>query len=124
MTTLRFTVPIPAVGKGRPRVVGHGGKVHAFTPEKTRTFERIVALHARVAVSRMANWPKDAHYHLSVRVHADSVDVEVIPLTKIKRATRFDLDNVAKAVADALNTIAYADDRAIVELLITDEGKD
>ena len=123
-SSLRFTVPIPAVGKARPRVVGQGGKVHAFTPEKTRTFERVVALHARVAVARVPGWPKDANYHLAIKVFADSVDVEVIPLPRIKRASRFDLDNVAKAIADALNKVAYDDDRQVTEILITDEGKD
>lgn len=122
--TLRFTVPVPAVGKARPRVVStRGGKVHAFTPEKSRTFERVVALHARVAVARCPGWPMDAHYRLAVTVHADSVDVEVIPLPRIKRAVRSDLDNAAKSVADALNKIVWADDRQVVELEAIDAGR-
>ena len=57
MTRISFTIPGSPVGKGRPRVSVRGGYAHAYTPEKTRTYE------ARV---RGYKWGWDYelnHYH-------------------------------------------------------------
>jgi Holliday junction resolvase RusA-like endonuclease len=51
-------------------------------------------------------WPKDARYRMTVRAH-------------FANARRRDIDNVLKAIADALNTIAYEDDSQIDEMHIT-----
>ena len=36
---MRFTIPGPPVGKGRPRMTKAG---HTYTPEKTATYENLV----------------------------------------------------------------------------------
>lgn len=109
MTALRFTIPGRAVGKGRPRVTRNGTR----TPERTKQWERLVALVATPELMRARkSWRMDADYALSVQVH----------IANTKEGKRRvgdcpDLDNVIKAVADALNGLAYEDDRQVLAIL-------
>lgn len=74
---------------------------HAFTPEKTRAYERTTRMVAALLLP--ADWPLDAEYALTCRVFFPD-----------KR--RRDLDNVIKAIGDALNKTAYRDDSQVAEL--------
>lgn len=98
------TVPIP---KGRPRF--YGG--HAVTPEKTRKYEKLI---------------RDSWEHGIVEADSLMIDMEfVMPipqsLSKKKQSElvaaphtkKPDLDNLVKAVLDALNGVAYMDDSRI-----------
>lgn len=99
-----FTTPIP---KGRPRF--YGG--HAVTPEKTRKYEKLVR----------DSWTHGLIDAEDVIVHM----VFVMPIpksySKKKQAAlvgaphtkKPDLDNLVKAVLDALNGKAFADDSVI-----------
>jgi Holliday junction resolvase RusA-like endonuclease len=92
---LAFCVPGNPVPKGRPRFF----RGHAVTPRETRAAEEVVKLCARRAGSR----PRDGEVALSLVFY---------------RRTRqaCDLDNLVKLVSDALNGVAFADDRQIVLL--------
>jgi len=100
------------VGKQRPRI---GGR-RAYTPSSTRVFEQEVALKYKAQCG--ASW--------STYKGAVSMKIEytrALPKGKwLKHGDRQevdtfapDVDNVFKAVADALNGIAYVDDRQIVD---------
>ncbi len=95
---LSFTVHGPPVPKARARVV----KGRAFTPKRTRDYESHVTAVAFAAASRCSKWPKDATYALIVVVW--------------RAANRGDLDNYLKAVSDALNGIAWNDDRQVTRI--------
>lgn len=101
------TVPIP---KGRPRF--YGG--HAVTPEKTRKYEKLI---------------RDSWTHGIVEGKSIMVDIEFrIPIpqsySKKKKAElewtphnkKPDLDNLVKAVLDALNGVAFEDDSLISDI--------
>ncbi len=111
--SLRFTVPGEPVGKMRARTfVRHRRDgtpfVTTMTPEKTRAYESLVKHHAARAVAA-ARWlfgPKD-RFVLLVRVF------------RTHEGAGSDLDNVVKAISDALNGIAFADDRYIRGLVGT-----
>ena len=83
-------VPVP---KGRPRMCRNG---HVYTPERTRTFESTVKLLVLRAMR-----PMEGDLILTVDFY-------------VKRIC--DLDNLVKSFTDALNGIAYKDDRQIVEI--------
>ena len=101
-----FDVPGAPVGKGRPRVTRGG----AYTPERTRQYERRVALVATTHLLKRLDWRMDARYALVVEArHARTRKGE-----PSKKAP--DIDNVIKAVADALEGIAYENDRQVVEV--------
>ena len=93
MTT--FTVPGQPVPKARARTV----RGHSYTPEPTRRYERAVAVLAQAAGLRPTTAP---------------IVLTVVAYMGDRR--RRDVDNIAKAIQDALNGVAYADDSQIVDL--------
>lgn len=109
-TSLKETAPKPFVGSGnvtiieipgtpvpkqRPRLVS--GRV--FTPSKTHAAEELIAWKARAA---------------GVRISTDVVSVTVGFYFTGQR--RGDIDNLVKTVLDALNGVAYVDDRQVLHL--------
>lgn len=117
---LQFIVPGEPQGKGRPRF----GNGRTYTPAKTIEYERRIA---RKAAEAMRHFPHDLTT-LPVRVRIDVYKGVAKSWTKAKRARALDgqevpgkpdLDNVAKAVLDALNAVVYADDVQVVRLLVT-----
>jgi Holliday junction resolvase RusA-like endonuclease len=120
MTTIAFTVPGVPVAKGRPIVSTLRGRPMMRTPARTARYESQVALFASQAMAGRAP------VTCAVIVHM----VAVFPVApswpkrrqraalagEIRPTCRPDLDNVAKAVGDGCNGIAWADDSQIVEL--------
>ena len=117
---LAFIVPGAPVGKGRPRFARVGKAMRAYTPAATKSYEKVVALLARASLGSRG----PLHGALAVRIdawcpipsswsrrkHVRALGEQLLPTTKP------DIDNVAKAVLDALNKIAFADDAQIVHL--------
>ncbi len=105
--TLAFVVPGEPVGKQRARTFLRKRTdgtpfVTTMTPPKTAAYELAVKLVARAAVAG-ARWtftPKD-RFAIVLRVFRTHLDAGA------------DLDNVIKSVADALNGIAFVDDRHV-----------
>ncbi len=108
------------VGKGRPRFSRKSG--HAYTPEKTRTYEDNLAYVAQAAmhgkplfdgavwVDVIAIFPVPASWSAKKRSHA--VSGALAPTCKP------DADNLLK-VLDALNEIVWHDDKQITWAQIT-----
>jgi len=91
--------PVP---KARARVVGKGGRTWSFTPKKVAAWEG--------EVRSEAERPFEGPVALTLVFHLSRPDS--------KRNERFvsttpDLDNLEKAVLDALNGVAYEDDRLV-----------
>lgn len=116
----RFTIPGKPVGKGRPKFARRGNYVQTYTPEATAVYENWV----RDCWSR-GNFPK-----LTGEIHATIAAVFPIPKSASKKRreamaageinpqTKPDLDNIAKAVLDSLNGLAYDDDSQVTRLSI------
>ena len=116
--TLRFFVPGPPVGKGRPRVAMHGGHAHAYTPDRTADYEWLVrhcykgqcagafAENTPVSVEIVALYPIAKSATKAER--AAMLAGEILPTKKP------DVDNVLKIILDALNGLAYPDDKQVV----------
>nr|WP_314638707.1 RusA family crossover junction endodeoxyribonuclease [uncultured Olsenella sp.] len=112
---MRLQVP-EVVGKARPRVTTRNGRAMAYTPAKTRRFEALVS----------RAWREQATEDRSGFRGPVVVTVEVwreLARTNPKcwrdrpDLGKPDLDNVAKAVLDALNGVAYADDSQVVSFV-------
>jgi Holliday junction resolvase RusA-like endonuclease len=118
MSGFRFTVPGEPRGKGRPRFgKTRAGFAVAYTDDKTAAYENLVKLAARQVGATSIDGP------LSVQISAYFVPPQ--SWTKKRRAaalaggeapSRFDIDNISKAVLDGLNGIAFGDDKQIVTL--------
>lgn len=117
---VQFIVPGEPQGKGRPRF----GNGRTYTPAKTIAYEKLIAGKAAEA---MRYFP-DGVTALPVRVRVDAYKGIPKSWTRAKRLRAMDgqeipgkpdLDNVAKAVLDALNGVVYADDVQVTRLLVT-----
>lgn len=119
---IQFVVPGVPVGKGRPRAARVGRSVRMYTPEKTRSYEDLVAWHGKAAMQGRAPLAGTCVLTLQVRMP--------VPVSWSKRrqaqalsgavrpGTKPDLDNVVKAIGDSLNGIVWADDAQIVGLMV------
>jgi Holliday junction resolvase RusA-like endonuclease len=116
---LQFTVPGEPRGKGRPRFVSTPRGGRTYTDAQTASYENLVKMCARAA---------------GAKVLEDALKVEIIAYfapaaswSKKKTAAalanqfspgKFDCDNIAKAVLDGLNSIAFRDDKQVADLRV------
>ncbi len=117
-----FTVPGVPVGKGRPKFARRGNHVQVRTPEKTANYEGLVKLVASQAMAgaNLLKRPVALHLTLNMPIPASwSKKRQDLALRGLIGATvKPDVDNVMKALADAMNGIVYADDKQIVSATI------
>jgi len=118
---VKFFIPGPPAGKGRPRFGRHDGEVVTYTPEKTSTYEEKVQLCYLQQVGRR-RFPDNAYLEMHI------VSRHPVPKseTKVRRALMLsnqllpakkpDIDNIVKIIQDALNGLAYKDDKQFVGL--------
>lgn len=116
---LTFTVPGEPVGKARPRMTRAG---HTYTPGKTVSYENLVKLCFR---NVYPNWvPVEdkitvaLHAYYSIPKSASKKKQVLMHDGRIRPTKKPDVDNIMKAIADALNGIAYKDDSQIVSASI------
>lgn len=111
---IEFTVEGLPVAKGRPRVTRNG----TYTPRKTKDYEKLVKYSFRnqykgqalqgalkIRIDFYMYIPKNT----SKKRRKLKNDKEILP-TK-----RPDFDNLTKSITDALNGLAFEDDKQIVE---------
>ena len=111
-----FTIPGEPFGKGRPRFTKSG---HTYTPEKTAVYENLVKLEYAhrygddhfedgkalgMLIKAYFQIPKS----VSKKKRAEMINGDILPTKKP------DADNILKIIADALNGIAYDDDKQVV----------
>ena len=124
---IKFTILGEPQSKARPRFYHNGRFVQTYTPEQTVSYENLVKLSymqqcsdedgnaqrlngaIRAEIRAFFQIPKST----TKKKHDMMADGKIRPVT-----VRKDADNVAKGILDALNGIAYDDDRQIVELLV------
>jgi Holliday junction resolvase RusA-like endonuclease len=113
---IAFSVPVEAIGKGRPRFVRSTG--HAFTPARTQAFESLVALEASRAMNGALAFRGPLRMTIrATYLHPQSWSAKKMATT-IWKVTKPDADNVAKLVKDACNRIVYVDDSQVAELTV------
>lgn len=116
-----FLIPGEPKGKARPRVNTFTHR--AYTPEDTKQYERTVQY------SYLNAYPSGQRFHIgpcTVMITAFYFPPVSWPRWKRQKALsgeimpekKPDCDNIAKAVLDALNGIAYKDDSQVVKLIV------
>lgn len=115
--TIVFSVPGAPVGWQRAGVNRYSGR--HYTQNKTRYAEQEIALRYR-AVARGWKWPSKTPLGIVVYAcfpipksatkaeRAAMIERRILPTIKV------DWDNCGKLVGDALNGVAYADDKDII----------
>lgn len=123
---MKFWIPGKPQGKARARTVCHGGRVHSFTPENTVLYENLIKMCFEQA--KPEGWqPLQGWVEMTVRA------VFPVPKSYSKKRTKWclegsekptakpDCDNIGKVLCDALNGLAYVDDKQIVRLVVEKE---
>ncbi|WP_305177894.1 RusA family crossover junction endodeoxyribonuclease [Faecalibaculum rodentium] len=120
MSQVEFSIPGEPCAKGRPRFIRATGQV--MTPEKTSRYEQLVQLSYMQHVGQEVtlHGPVKAHIRayfsipksISQRKREQMISGDLKPLKKP------DADNIAKIVLDALNGMAYQDDKEVAALLV------
>lgn len=118
-----FVVPGQPVGKGRPRASRTPKGVRLHTPDKTVNYEALVATAAQGAMRDAAPIEDPCEVLMEIRL--------AVPLSwsAKKRNQAFDgvlhptkkpdMDNVVKAIFDAINGVVWQDDVQVVRLIAT-----
>ena len=112
---MEFIVNGKPQGKARPRFSRKSGTV--YTPNKTARYEREIRKAFLAAGGKLI--PSDCYVNVSVdayfaipksyskRKHQECLDFR-------RPTNKPDVDNILKAVLDALNKVAYEDDKQVV----------
>jgi Holliday junction resolvase RusA-like endonuclease len=119
LTPVTFTVPGDPQGKGRARsFLMKTGRIGHHTPTKTRSYEGVITSLAMDAMQ--------GRVPFEAPVHLDMTAIFPVPQSYSKTRTALalsgalrpgkkpDLDNIAKAITDAINTVVVKDDALIV----------
>lgn len=121
-----FTIDGQPQGKGRPI---YSGKNHTMrTPDKTVIYENLVKL-AYSQQCKGVFFEKGVPLFVSINAYfkmpkSSKRKTEQMLSGEIKPTTKPDLDNIAKAIADSLNGVAYHDDSQITSLAVVKHYSD
>ena len=114
---IKLTIPGEPVAKGRPRVTRYG----TYTPEKTKNYETLVkelyfVEHGQTLLEGELSVDIKAYF----RIPKSASKAKKTKMAKgvIRPTKRPDLDNLMKAVTDAINGVAYEDDSQIVSATV------
>jgi len=112
-----FTIPGEVTAKARPRVTRYG----TYTPEKTRNYETLVKEMFHITYGQLmleGELGIEINLYFQIPKSASKKKKELMEKGHVRPIKRPDWDNCGKAIADALNGLAYRDDSQIVEAIV------
>ena len=112
---IELTIPGEPVGKARPRMA-RGGIV--YTPTKTVNYEDLI--RELFIVKYPGFQPLEGPVRMSLSAwlripKTSKKKIEAMESGEIRPTKKPDMSNILKSVEDALNNLAYRDDKQIVE---------
>ena len=117
---IELTIPGTPFGKQRPKFTSRGKFGKAVTPEKTVNYETLVKLLYNEKYGELS-FDTEEPLKMTIRAYmqipsSKSNKQKKLMKENILRPTKKpDWDNIGKIIGDALNAIAYPDDKQIVE---------
>lgn len=123
MHAICFTIPGKPQGKARARTFYNPktNGMSSITPEKTVLYENLISTCYMQAAGE-ERFPDDSYLLIRIQAYFEppksaskKAKVEMLE-GKILPAKKPDIDNIIKAVLDALNGVAYRDDTQVTEL--------
>lgn len=103
---IAVSIPVKAIGKGRPRVHRHG----AFTPKKTAQYENFL----KIFLLNLNIIPLEGAVKMTVIFNF--IRPKTVSKKRVYPIVNPDIDNLLKALLDAGNKILYKDDSQVCEL--------
>lgn len=121
MRKVQFTILGEPRGKGRPRFAKRGNFVKTYTPEETLNYEAYVKMcyiQAANGIKLEGAISANLTCYYSVPKSASKKKREEMLSGAYPCQKKPDVDNIEKSIFDALNTIAFDDDKQITQLFI------
>ena len=113
-----FEVPGKIVGKGRPRINTNTGIT--YTPTTTKDYETLIQQYFLIKYPRyipIKNRVKvEIVAYMGIPKSTPKKDIEKMLNNTISPTKRPDIDNIVKAILDALNKFAYYDDNLVCKI--------
>lgn len=121
MNAVSFFIPGKIQGKERPKFNRYTGRT--YTPENTMSYENFVKVCYKEIYGDFS-FPSDIPLVMEIiavypiPVSSTKKNRELMRKFRIVPTKKPDCDNIAKAICDGLNLVAYHDDSQIVALWI------
>lgn len=115
-----YETPLP---KARPRFTKNG---HAYTPKRTAEYESMIRNCWKLSgypISTVELYVR-IDFYMPIPKSMSKTDRAKAMVGELFPAKRPDIDNLAKAVLDALNEVAYWDDKQIVKMRLEKKYSD
>ena len=117
---IKFTVPGQPVGKGRAKAARRGKFITMYTPEKTASYESLVAYAGNVAMNgrQLIAGPVSVELDIRLQIPTSWSNKKREQAAKglIYAIKKPDADNVEKAIFDGMNSVVWVDDVQVVEV--------
>lgn len=116
---VEFEIPGQPMGKQRPKFSRMGKYTRIYTPSETVNYENLVKL-AYNGKKHFGKEPISMHIKAYYKIPTSfSFKKKMMCYSgQIRPITKPDCDNVAKIICDSLNTIAYDDDKQIIDIRV------
>lgn len=120
---IKLTIPGKPMGKQRPKFSTRGKFVKATTPVETVSYENLVKIMYQETYGNMF-FEQEEPLELVVNAYflppanTSKKKLALMYENKIRPTKKPDFDNIAKIIGDALNAIAYPDDKQVVDAAI------
>lgn len=124
--TIELTIFGEPMGKLRPRYSMYNGIVRTYTPQKTINYESLIAHEYNSKYGKLA-FEKDIPVKATITAYfaLSQSDYCKSGLSKSGKGKMLmgyctknrDIDNIAKIVLDALNSICFVDDKQVVLII-------
>ena len=120
---VRFEVPGEPMGQPRHRTRRQGGRLVQYDPPRSKAYKAVLQHHAMLELRRVGRERPAFEGPLDVAILATftlarSHHRKRAPRPRTWRATKPDIDNVAKIVLDACNGILWRDDEQVAMLTV------
>jgi len=115
---IQLTIPGEPIGKARPRMTRNG---IVYTPKKTLNYETLIK---ELFIIKYPDFqPLEGPVRMSLSAwlkipKTSKKKTEAMENGEIRPTKKPDMSNILKSVEDALNNLAYRDDKQIVEVEI------
>ena len=116
---LIISIPGEPVAQARPRIAVVAGRPRAYDPKTSRDWKATAQQHARDQMARAGAAMFTGPVCVSISfvfTRPQTTYRKRKPRGREPKTTKPDADNLAKAVLDALNGVAWIDDRQVYEL--------
>jgi len=119
MAQIELYIPGDPVAQPRVKAVNRGGFTRVYTPTTAKPFKDAIRM---IAMAHWRNPPSDRPVAIEIDFYfarPKSMVWKTRPMPSVVHTKKPDLDNLAKAVLDAMNGLVFGDDSQVWRLILS-----